>query len=57
MKVEELKIKYPNESEHGVHVTKEEMEQHIPLMAALKMFELGKNLFWESCGISWHVRG
>ncbi len=42
MKVEELKIKYPSGFEHAVHMTKEEMEQHIRLMAALKMFELGK---------------
>ena len=42
MKVEELKIKYPAGFEHAVHMTKEEMEQHIRLMAALKMFELGK---------------
>jgi len=42
MKVEELKIKYPTGFEHAVHMTKEEMEQHIRLMAALKMFELGK---------------
>jgi len=42
MKVEELKIKYPSGFEHAVHMTKEEIEQHIRLMAALKMFELGK---------------
>ena len=42
MKIEELKIKYPTGFEHAVHMTKEEMEQHIRLMAALKMFELGK---------------
>jgi predicted HTH domain antitoxin len=42
MKVEELKIKYPTGFEHAVHMTKEEMEQHIRLMAALKMVELGK---------------
>ena len=42
MKVEELKIKYPTGFEHAVHMTKEKMEQHIRLMAALKMFELGK---------------
>ncbi|HAS17413.1 MAG TPA: hypothetical protein DCR39_05880 [Nitrospiraceae bacterium] len=42
MKVEELKIKYPAGFESAVHMTKEEMEQHIRLMAALKMFELGK---------------
>jgi len=42
MKTEELKIKYPSGFEHAVHMTKEEIEQHIRLMAVLKMFELGK---------------
>lgn len=42
MKVEELKIKYPSGFEHAVHMTKDEIEHHIRLMAALKMFELGK---------------
>jgi predicted HTH domain antitoxin len=42
MEIEELKIKYPNGLEHAVHMTKEELEHHIRLMAALKMFELGK---------------
>ncbi|HLG29437.1 MAG TPA: UPF0175 family protein [Candidatus Brocadiales bacterium] len=42
MKTEELKIKYPSGFEQYVHMTKEEMELHIRLMAALKMFELGK---------------
>jgi predicted HTH domain antitoxin len=42
MKTEELKIKYPTGFEHAVHMTKDEIEQHIRLMAALKMFELGK---------------
>lgn len=42
MKTDELKIKYPSGFENYVHMTKEEMEQHIRLMAALKMFELGK---------------
>jgi len=42
MKTEELKLKYPSGFEHAVHLSKEEMEQHIRLMAALKMFELGK---------------
>jgi len=42
MKVEELRIKYPSGFEHAVHMTKVEIEQHIRLMAALKMFELGK---------------
>lgn len=42
MKAEELKIKYPAGFEFAVHMTKDELEQHIRLMAALKMFELGK---------------
>jgi predicted HTH domain antitoxin len=42
METEELKIRYPSGFEHAVHMTKEELEQHIRLMAALKMFELGK---------------
>jgi predicted HTH domain antitoxin len=42
METEELKIRYPRGFEYSVHMTKEEMEQHIRLMAALKMFELGK---------------
>lgn len=42
MKTEELTIKYPSGFEHAVHLSKEEMEHHIRLMAALKMFELGK---------------
>ena len=42
MKTEELKIKYPSGFERAVHLSKEEMEHHIRLMAALKMFELGK---------------
>lgn len=42
MKTEELKIKYPFGFERAIHMTKEEIENHIRLMAALKMFELGK---------------
>lgn len=42
MEAEELKIKYPRGFELAVHMTKKEMEQQILLMAALKMFELGK---------------
>lgn len=38
----ELTIKYPPEFEMAVHLTKDELEGHIRLMAALKMFELGK---------------
>ncbi len=38
----EINIKYPSEFEHSVHLTKDEFEAHIKLMAALKMFELGK---------------
>lgn len=42
MKTEELRIRCPIGFEHAVHLAKEEMGQHIRLMAALKMFELGK---------------
>ena len=42
MATEELKIHYPSGLEQQVSLTKSEMEQHIRLMAALKMFELGK---------------
>lgn len=42
MKTEELTIKYPSGFELAVRLSREEMEQHIRLMAALKMFELGK---------------
>ena len=42
MATEELRIKYPAGFERAVHPTKEELEQHLRLMAALKMFELGK---------------
>jgi len=42
MEMEELKIRYPSGFEHAVHMTKDELEHHIPLMAALKMFQLGK---------------
>jgi predicted HTH domain antitoxin len=42
MQTEELIMKYPSGFELAVHMNKEEMEQYIRLMAALKMFELGK---------------
>jgi len=42
MITEELRISYPAGFEMAVHLTKSEMEQHLRLMAALKMFELGK---------------
>ena len=42
MHTEELRMKYPSGFELAVHMTKKEMESHIRLMAALKMFELGK---------------
>lgn len=38
----EITIKYPQGFENAVHLTKNELESHIRLMAALKMFELGK---------------
>ncbi len=40
--MEELTIKYPTGLELAVNLTKAEMEQHLRLMAALKMYELGK---------------
>jgi predicted HTH domain antitoxin len=63
--MEELTIKYPKDLELTVNLTKAEMELHLRLMAALKMYELGKNFagkagelaglsppqFFESCGI------
>lgn len=42
MQMEEIRIKYPAGFENAVHITKDEFEQQIRLMAALKMFELGK---------------
>lgn len=42
MATEELTIRYPAGLERAIRLTKEEMEQHLRLMAALKMFELGK---------------
>ena len=42
MKTEDLIIRYPSGFEHAVRLSKEEIEHHIRLMAALKMFELGK---------------
>ncbi|OQX04188.1 MAG: hypothetical protein BWK73_37025 [Thiothrix lacustris] len=38
----EFKFKTPPHFEDAVHLTASEMEQQILLMAALKMFELGK---------------
>lgn len=38
----EFGIKYPVDFEMVVNLTQFEMEQHLRLMAALKMFELGK---------------
>jgi predicted HTH domain antitoxin len=42
MTTEELTIRYPAGFENAVHMTKAEMDRHLRLMAALKMFELGK---------------
>lgn len=42
MQMEEIRIKYPAGFENAAHITKDEFEQQIRLMAALKMFELGK---------------
>ncbi len=63
--MEELTIKYPTGLELAVNLTKAEMEQHLRLMAALKMYELGKisagkagelaglsrPQFYEACGM------
>lgn len=38
----EFTLKTPPHFEDAVHLTKPEMEQQVLLMAALKMFELGK---------------
>ncbi|MCP4700840.1 MAG: UPF0175 family protein [Gammaproteobacteria bacterium] len=35
-------VTFPEGFEYAVHLTKAELEQHILLMAALKMFEPGK---------------
>jgi predicted HTH domain antitoxin len=42
MNVGELTIRYPADLEESVQTTAEELQQQIRLMAALKMFELGK---------------
>jgi predicted HTH domain antitoxin len=42
METEELRIRYPSGFEQSTHMTKEELEHHIRLLAALKMFELDK---------------
>ena len=42
METQELTIRYPSGFQHAVHMTKDELEYNIRLMAALKMFELGK---------------
>lgn len=42
MQTEKMETRYPPGFERAVHLTKDELEQHIRLMAALKMFELGK---------------
>ena len=52
MKTEELTIKYPSGFERAVHLSKGEMEQHIRLMAALKMFELGKVSFGKAAELA-----
>lgn len=52
MKTEPLQIKYPSELERAVYLTKAEMEQQICLMAALKMFELGKLSFGKAAELA-----
>ena len=38
----EVKVTFPDDFAKAVQLTPEELEAHIRLMAALKMFELGK---------------
>lgn len=40
--MKEVLLSYPDDLEQVVHLTPEELAVHIRLMAALKMFELGK---------------
>ena len=40
--MQEMSLKYPDDFELAVQTTPEEFEAQIRLMAALKMFELGK---------------
>ena len=42
MNLDEVTIPYPSGLEEAMHTTREEVQQQIRLMAALKMFELGK---------------
>lgn len=42
MTTERLELTYPAGFEKAVHLTKAELEQQLRLMAALKMYELGK---------------
>ena len=42
MKASAVKVKAPQGFEWAVHLNESEMQQNIRLMAALKMFELGK---------------
>jgi len=42
MNMAQVTIPYPAGLEESVQTTSREIEQQIPLMAALKMFELGK---------------
>jgi predicted HTH domain antitoxin len=42
MQSEETAVEFPNHFEESVQTTPEEFKQQIHIMAALKMFELGK---------------
>ena len=42
MSTDRLELNYPAGFEKAVHLTKSEFEHQLRLMAALKMFELGK---------------
>ena len=57
MATEELTIRYPAGFERAVHLTKAEMEQHLRLMAALKMFRIRQDLLWQSSRTGRDVKG
>lgn len=52
MAMDELTIHYPAGLEQAIHLTRPELEQHLRLMAALKMFELGKISFGKAAELA-----
>ena len=50
-----LTVPYPQDFELAVSTTTEELEAQVRLMAALKMFELGKLSSWQSGRAGGHV--